>query len=153
MPPDDAASTPAGHPERKEPTVQLVLRTPADPDCLDSVHDLLDELWYRAPEVSDLDRMTFETAVAEVAANIVQHAGDRRGVDLALTLSACADCVEAQFRDTGQPVGVDLDALPAPSVSAESGRGIAIARATVDEVSYHREGEENYWRLLRHRTG
>jgi hypothetical protein len=52
------------------------------------VHDLLEELWSYAPDVGAADRIGFETAVAEVAANIVQHAAAVEEVDLNLALRA-----------------------------------------------------------------
>jgi anti-sigma regulatory factor (Ser/Thr protein kinase) len=127
------------------------LRVCTAPECLDRVHDLLTRLWADASEVSGDDRIRFETAVAEVAANIVEHAGDGAVVELDLEVCAYADRVEALFCDTGAAAEVDVEGASLPGDMAESGRGLAIARAAVDEVVYERDGEVNRWRVTRRR--
>ena len=82
-----------------------MLEACARPECLERVHDLLGDLWADAPDVPPADRIGFETAVAEIAADIVEHADGGEGgeIDLAVELLAYADRVEASFRDTGNP--------------------------------------------------
>jgi serine/threonine-protein kinase RsbW len=70
-----------------------------------------------------------------------------------LTLRADANRIEAVFTDDG--VAVDLAATrsrPRHEL-AESGRGLVLARATLDEFTYDRAGELNVWRLVRRRSG
>jgi anti-sigma regulatory factor (Ser/Thr protein kinase) len=127
------------------------LRACAAPQCLERVHELLAALWADAPGVGAEDRIGFETAVAEVAANIVEHSGagpDMR-VGLNLQVRAYADRVEALFCDTGVEADVDIGSAALPDDMAESGRGLAIARAAVDEVVYERDGGVNRWRVTR----
>ncbi len=64
---------------------------------------------------------------------------------------ALADRVEARFTDTGRPTLVDLAAAAMPGELAEDGRGLALARAAVDELSYERDGAVNRWRIVRRR--
>jgi serine/threonine-protein kinase RsbW len=128
------------------------LRTCSAPQCLESIHGLLARLWADASEVSAEDRIRFETAVAEVAANIVEHATAGAVVDLSLEVRAYPDRVEALFCDTGAPADIDLDSASLPDDMAESGRGLAIARAAVDEVVYERDGCVNRWRVTRLRA-
>jgi serine/threonine-protein kinase RsbW len=132
-----------------DPVCALTLQGRADPACLERVHDLVDELWVRAPDVAPTDRYRFETAVVEVAGNIVEHGGPQ--VRLRLWLLVHPDRVEAQFRDTGRPVELSDGALP--DEQAEHGRGIPLARAAVDEVAYERTGTTNRWHLVLGRAG
>ena len=128
----------------------LTLEGRADPLCLERVHDLVDELWKRVPEVDESDRYRFETAVIEVAGNIVEHGGPE--VRLRLWLRVHTDRVEAQFRDTGR--SVDFDGLDGhvPDLMAEDGRGLTLARAVADEVTYQRTGHTNRWSVTKRRT-
>ena len=49
---------------------------------------------------------------------------------------------------TGEPAP-DLSALPVADEPAESGRGMWLARATLDELEYARNGDRNTWKLVR----
>ena len=42
---------------------------------------------------------------------------------------------------------IDLSSVAMPDELAESGRGLALAMAAVDDLSYEREGGRNLWRL------
>ncbi len=132
-----------------EPLCTLRLEGRADLPCLQRVHDLVDQLWSRVPDVDPADRCRFETAVIEVAGNIVEHGGP--DVRLRLWLIASGDRVEAQFRDTGSPVDVEVAAAHVPDSMAETGRGLALARAVVDNVAYERTGSTNRWHVVKHR--
>jgi serine/threonine-protein kinase RsbW len=50
--------------------------------------------------------------------------------------------------DTGEPAP-DLSALPVVDEMAESGRGMWLARATLDELEYARSGDRNTWKMVR----
>ncbi len=131
--------------------VSLTLAGRAEPACLDRVHDLVEELWTRGPDVDPADRYRFETAVIEVAGNIVEHGGPE--VRLRLWLIVTTDQLEAHFRDTGRAVDVEAAVSRVAEPLAETGRGIALARAAVDDVVYERTGSTNRWRVLKHRSG
>lgn len=126
------------------------LHVPAAPECLDRIHDLLDQVWHDGPTVPVPDRMTFETAVVEVAGNIVAHACGQRPVDIDLVVSVHPDRVEARLLDTGEPFELQPGPLRMPEAMEEHGRGLPLARATVDELTYSRTGSVNSWRLVRH---
>lgn len=102
------------------------------------------------------DRLRFETAVIEVANNIVEYATARLAdvpeVTIELTLTATADRVTAHFRDDGGPADIDLAGSRMPDVMAEYGRGIALTRALVDEVIYERSGSANIWTVTCQRS-
>ena len=129
------------------------LRVEATPACLDRIHALLAELLAEGPAVLPADRIGFETALAEVVSNIVEHTAAGRAVQLVVRLTAGPDRLAAEIRDDGPPVEVDLAGAVLPGPEAEDGRGLALARAAVDDVAYDRAGEVNRWRITRRRTG
>lgn len=126
-----------------------LLRADATPSWLDEVHDLLDGLWLSAADVSSVDRMCFTTALAEVAANIVEHAARAGAVPVRLVVQAGTLELRALFEDHGAPyedAPVEADGL------AESGRGLAMARSLADELLYERDGPVNRWLVVRRCT-
>ena len=136
---DDGVTAPAAR----------LLRADAQPSWLDEVHGLLDELWAAAPSVGTTDRMCFTTALAEVAANIVEHAAREGAVPVRLVVQAGPGELRALFEDHGCP----YDEHPADGdPMAESGRGLEMARALSDELLYEREEPVNRWLVVRHRT-
>ncbi len=133
------------------PVGTRLLTADADPSWLDEVHALLDELWAAVPTVTPADRMCFTTALAEVAANIVEHAAREASVPVRLVVQSSEVELRALFEDSGaayeQAAGGPSDDL------AESGRGLDLARALTDELLYEREGPVNRWLVTRRRTG
>lgn len=136
---------------------RLELSAPAEPAILDLVHAMLDHLWQTQADVAERDRNRFETAVVEILGNIVEHAYEldheaepppadetRR---FHICLSATAIDLVATFGDNGLPTQLDLEHVAMPDELAESGRGLALAAAAVDEMAYERIGERNHWRL------
>jgi serine/threonine-protein kinase RsbW len=144
--------------------VRLVVRAPARPEALAALHGLLSRAWSRYPGVTGTDRMGIELAVAEIAANIVAHNAARPAriemtvvemtvVEMTVAVSVHADRVEVDLSDTGNGHPVDVAAARLPvDAMAERGRGLAMAMAAVDAVTYAREGELNRWRIVRHRS-
>ena len=133
-----------------EESCTLTLEGRADLECVERVHDLVDELWVHVPDVDLMERYRFETAVIEVAGNIVEHGG--ADIRLRLWLLVRPEKIEAQFRDTGRPVDLQAAVARVPDPMAEAGRGIALARSAVDEVTYDRTGSTNRWRVLLRRN-
>lgn len=129
------------------------LHVPAAPECLDRIQDLLDQVWDDGPAVSPSDRMTFSTAVVEVAGNIVAHACGSAPVEIDLLISLHPDRVEARLLDTGEPADLPPGPLAMPGPMEEHGRGLPLARAAVDELTYSRTGSTNSWRLVRRLRG
>ncbi|MGY1716541.1 ATP-binding protein [Geodermatophilus sp. SYSU D01106] len=120
-----------------------VLRAPARPESIGPVHDLLAALWAGEDGIGDATRVRFETAVAEIAANIVEHAAASGARELELRLRGLPDRVEAVFEDDGGPVAPQPGGWPPDD--AERGRGLELARAAVDALSYERAGDRNRW--------
>lgn len=94
--------------------------------------------------------MLFESALAEIGANVLTH-GRRDGPDDApveYSLRLEGHLALATFIDRGPPVHNHLTrAMPDPF--NEAGRGLAIARQVLDELGYARDGEINTWRLVK----
>jgi serine/threonine-protein kinase RsbW len=127
----------------------------AVPASLESIHDLVERLWSGLVDVSPADRVRFETAVVEVAGNIIEHAGptdDGSPVWLTFTAKAGPSLIQGEFTDDGGRSEVDLAAVQMPGVDAEDGRGLALALALCDEVRYERLGAANRWTLVCHRA-
>ena len=139
---------------------QRVLDSCVEPECLDRIHQLLAELWIAEGGIAEIDRMLFETAVIEVAGNVVRHRRSPNGFRCWVTLGVYDTALEAVFRDTAdaldpaavEPV-LERAAEVWPDETAEHGRGLALARSMVDELSYQRFDGVNQWRVCRVRTG
>jgi serine/threonine-protein kinase RsbW len=93
--------------------------------------------------------MLFETALGEIGANVLTH-GRPGGhhEDVAYLLRFDGDRASASFSDRGPEVNDHLS-REMPDPLSESGRGLAMARALLDELGYVREGDLNTWRLVK----
>jgi serine/threonine-protein kinase RsbW len=129
---------------------ELRVEGSAEPGWLDEVHDALARLWVATPVVPELDRIRFETAVIEIATNIVRHTlpSGVGAVDATVVLRSAPPRLEAELSDDGSAVVVDLDPEPVDDL-AESGRGIALVQNAVDTLTLDREGGRNTWRITR----
>jgi serine/threonine-protein kinase RsbW len=102
------------------------------------------------PEVRADDLMMLETAVVEIAGNVVQHGRPEGRVAYRLSLEVLDDLLRVRLVDAGS------HAVPWPPADAdplaEGGRGLALAGASVDRLDYQRVGGQNRWLVerLRH---
>ncbi len=120
----------------------------AGPDFPGEIQRILDETWAQHPEVPDSVRIELGIAAAEVANNILDHAGRGRDLHVKMELRVLSDEVRVDFFDDGLPAEVELEALAMPDVMAENGRGIPLARASLRELRYRRVDEVNHWTLV-----
>jgi serine/threonine-protein kinase RsbW len=134
---------------------EVVVELPAEPESLDQVQDALEQVWSGEPSVTMVDRIRFETAVVEIVGNVVEHAyqldttsGHDPGRALEVRFRLTDALLEAEVSDNGLPVAIDLGAVTMPDEDAESGRGLALALATVDDLSYERSDGRNRWVLV-----
>lgn len=127
------------------------LTAPAEPASLERVHALLAEVWSDHEDVTETDRMFFEVAVTEVAGNIAEHAPDGAPLDFTLHVRVHCDRMDAEFVDDGRSAQIDLAGVAMPSTMSESGRGLAMTLAAVDELAYRRDGDTNHWHIMRRR--
>ena len=126
---------------------------------LDSVHTLLSQYWTVVEEalpcpVDATWRALFDTAVCEIAGNIVRHAySDNPG---SATFHVSFDCypdgMEATMRDRGSPY-VLMPAIGRPdmrdaldNIELDHGWGLPIAHAASDGLEYERLPDgHNQW--------
>ncbi len=119
----------------------------AVPESINELHDLLERVAADHPHLDPGDLMMFETAVIEVAGNVVEHGRPKGKVVYRFTLGVRPDRIVAHMREAS-------DAIPQFSQDSadqldESGRGLALSRAVLDEMSYRRADGENIWTLVR----
>lgn len=114
---------------------------------LDEIGDLLDRMWSVNLHVPDAVRLEMGTAAAEIAANIVEHAGAQRPVWVRMEARVGRNDVRIDFTDDGSPNDIELARVRLPHETAEAGRGLAIAQAVLQTLSYRRHGR-NHWTLV-----
>ena len=142
-------------PEEK-PQLVLDLHVPATIDGMDVVHAALAGCWSSLEAVRPLEqrwRDEFSLAVAEVAANIIQHAHapDPPLVEFTLLLEHAPDHLQARFVDRGiVATPPETPVMPSVSVSytelGERGRGLALVQITTNHFEYQRTPPgENVW--------
>lgn len=126
------------------------LRTVACPDALYQIEDALAGLWTRHPHVPEDVRMRLGIAVSEIAANIIEHATAAVGrlVRLQMWAHVRENDLLIKFTDDGIPMSADLPAGDMPDELAERGRGLALARAVLNRLTYHRVDDVNHWELV-----
>ncbi|MDD7929872.1 ATP-binding protein [Microbacterium thalli] len=119
-------------------------------ESVEAVHDLLLEWFEEAGDVDPRVRFAFETAVVEIAGNIVEHTVAARGAEgrhFTVQLVADEAMLTATFQDDAQPAELDLSAVTMAEEGAEDGRGLALALASVDRLEYRHEGGRNIWSI------
>ncbi len=122
------------------------------PDTLDSLQRCLDEFFAAHSQVPDEVRLHLGIAVAEIAANIIEHAGAGRSVRMRMGIGLFSEEVRISFTDDGVPARINLESAALPDEMSERGRGLALARAVLQELSYHRNAV-NHWMLVSRRFG
>lgn len=122
----------------------------ADLALIDAVHDALEGLWVEVPDVSDEDRLLFTLAVSEVATNVVEHAAGDVRPTVSIRLAVDAERLVAVMSDDAEPALIRLGEVEMPGSDAESGRGLALALAALDELR-HEADDGNTWVLRRDR--
>lgn len=114
---------------------------------LDDIEDILDRMWTVNFHVPGAVRMEVGIAAAEIAANIVEHAGADSPVWMRMEARVGLNEVRVDFTDNGAPSEVELERVRLPHEMAETGRGLAIARAVLQTLSYRHNGL-NRWTLV-----
>ena len=103
-----------------------------------------------AGAVDETNVMLFESALAEIGANVLTHGRleGQKDAPVEYVLRLEGHMAMATFTDRGPPLHNQLT-RGMPDASSESGRGLAIARQVLDELGYERDGEINKWRLVK----
>lgn len=130
-------------------TLRWEVTAAAEPAVVDTVQDGLVGLW-RDGAVDPHVALRLELGLVEIVANIVEHAyrPDEIGREITVLVEVAPSRVTASAWDNGQPTGIDLSSVALPGDDAESGRGLAMALAALDELRYERDGERNRWSLV-----
>ena len=123
--------------------------TLAVPETLNLLHDLLDRVREDHPDVESTDLMLFETAVIEIANNVVEHGQPPGTIRYSFTLDVESDQLLGHLSDGGPPL--EDPHAPMPGTDSENGRGLALARIALDDLAYERVGEHNEWTMIRRR--
>jgi len=117
---------------------------------LDVLHQSLERLRLAIGRgADDMSLILFETALGEIGGNVLTHGrprGTTRPVEYALRLHNGE--IVASLTDSGPPVHEHLG-REMPDPEHEDGRGLAMARAVLDELGYERDGDLNRWRLVK----
>lgn len=105
-----------------------------------------------ALHVDDGAMIDLELALVEAANNVVLHGYAGRGDGaIAMAVDRVGDMLVIELRDRGMPIPAGaFTAHHSAALSAESGRGLAIMRACVDDIGYRQEGAVNVLRLAKH---
>ncbi len=125
-----------------------VLHATSGPEFPTKIQQTLESAWSDHTEVPDLIRMGMSTAAAEVGNNILEHAGHGRDLRVRMELRVIGGQVRLEFTDDGHPAEIDLAKVRMPDPMAESGRGLALARAFCSSLSYRRDDDGNHWTLV-----
>ncbi|MCL1900408.1 MAG: ATP-binding protein [Promicromonosporaceae bacterium] len=120
----------------------------AVPAQLEAVHALLKQVATDHPELDPMDVMLFETAIIEIADNVVEHGRPQGEVQWTFTIRVREDEIEAVLDDTGQPFTPDTCSAM-PDGYAEGGRGLPLAKQLLDRIEFSRFEDANHWRLTR----
>jgi serine/threonine-protein kinase RsbW len=127
---------------------EFVRELTSPPDTVDDVHDLLDRLWSAEEAVSADDRMRFETALIELATNVVQHADPGTGVAWTVRVACDGGSLTGELVDTAPATEFDSTAeREMPAELAEDGRGLAFVRLLVDSATFASTDAGNTWRI------
>ncbi|WP_084643923.1 ATP-binding protein [Ferrimonas futtsuensis] len=120
---------------------------------------------YQLSSLLAKDACLVELAVVEVGNNIVEHAyGDKPGGLLELRYLQSDSAIEIVLVDEGAPMSQETQARVAcaelqpmdpgdPATWTISGRGLGIVNEVMDGQSYRREGNRNYFRMVKRVPG
>ncbi len=96
-------------------------------------------------------------AVDEACANVIKHAYDEDGRDIAIRVSIDSERFTVCIEDQGRPFRPELWSEPDIFRIAESrrggGLGVQIMRSLMDQVEYASRGDTNQVRLTKFRGG
>lgn len=123
------------------------LRGLAVPEGLASLHELLARAAREHPSLPPTDVMMLETAVMEIAGNVIRHGKPSGAVNWTFILEV-GPPLRATLADSGEEYA-EIWTGDMPDEMAESGRGLALADAALDQLVYERRGIINVWTMTR----
>lgn len=119
---------------------------------IDRVLDELTDVWRRNPWVGEFDRMAAQTAIVELATNIVRYALPDADDKAELTVLIADGALRADVFDHGPKFAGDVHDQVMPDPLAESGRGLGVIAALMHTFSYTRSADGNHWMIVRSLT-
>lgn len=127
----------------------LLTSPPAD---VDDVHSFLEDVWQSDPSVAPDDRMAFETAIIELASNVIEHADAGGGIVWHLTVACGPEVLTADLYDGGIATEAPEDDRALPDPLSEGGRGLSLVQMLVDSLEYRRSERGNEWSISKRRS-
>jgi serine/threonine-protein kinase RsbW len=124
-------------------------QSPADATLLGRFENALERTWSTATQVPNAVRQQVNIAAAEILANIVEH-GSRGGrlANVAVEISVGPRQMQIGVTDDGDDPNINLDLVKMPQWHAERGRGLAMAKEVLADLTYRRVGNSNVWTLI-----
>lgn len=116
-------------------------------DDVNMVHAFLQDIWEENPYVAIRDRHSVETAIIELAANVILYAVSASEITCEIVVEIDTERIEATISDNGDLADLVIDEHIMPDEFSESGRGIPLIRALVDELEYDNSNGKNTWRI------
>lgn len=117
------------------------------------IDQVLVDLLAGAGDIDETTIHSIELAVHEIATNIVDHAysEDQAGaIEASLALSGGSQRrLTVELSDAGKPFDAAKVAPVNLESPQESGYGLFLAEALMDEVHYERQAGRNIWRLTK----
>jgi serine/threonine-protein kinase RsbW len=124
----------------------------AVPESLDRLHALMDRVRSEHQEIDPTELMLFETAIVEIHGNVVQHGRPEGKVLYAFDLQVCSDRLVGSLADNGDAVQDLSGRSGLVGKDAESGRGLQLARAALDDLVFARRENRNTWQMVKRRS-
>jgi len=119
---------------------------------IERVHAELEKRWREHPWINVVDRMALETALIELATNVIRYALHDEGATAELRLATGDTELRARITDNGPEFHGDLEQITMPGSEAESTRGLALIDGLMDVFEYRRRASENRWTIIRRLT-
>lgn len=129
----------------------FLLEGSAGPDTLERIHELLDQVRLDHPELAGEDVSMLETAIVEVAGNVLRHGHGPAAVDYGVRVRVLSDRLICRLWDSGAELPAVALAAGPPDELSESGRGLQLAAAALDGLDYSRTTDGNVWSMVRMR--
>lgn len=125
------------------------IRSAAGPGLIEQFEAALSRTCAAAAQVPSTARQQVHIAAAEVLANIVEHgSGGGRMVNVEVEISVGPGQLQIGVTDDGDAPDIDLDLVRMPGWDAERGRGLAMAKEVLADLTYRRVGASNVWTLV-----
>jgi serine/threonine-protein kinase RsbW len=121
----------------------------ASPEALHELHELLERVRREHWDLSPDDVSMIETAVMEIAGNVVEHGQPSGQVQYSFEVDIEPERLQARLSDSGEAVPASAQDREMPGEMAEEGRGLALAEAALDELRYERVQGWNRWEMVR----